>query len=574
MATPGQEQLKQRLRLFAADRGGNLATMSAFMAPLALALAAIAIDGGSLYNEKRQVQALADISAIAGAAHIYRAEEAVLASLRDNRLGPLTVLGPGYDPLTPAAGQNLVTIETGRYEADGSTPAGQRFEPGGSDTNAVRVTIARDGARHFGEILAGQPRIAVASVASATPRAAISIGSRLARLEGGVLNSLLGALTGNEIGLTVMDYEALVDADVSLFGFLDALATEVDLQAGTYEDLLDAEVVLADVTAAAAATGQSSPRLRAALARYDTDAASRLSVPLSHVLHLGQAAYLGIGQGAGAFDATVGVMEFILASLVAANGANQLAVDLGATVPGLATARVTVVIGEPKQDSAWFALGERGTLVRTAQLRARIDIDTGGSGVLSGLAIRLPVYVEMAQAEAELKRVTCTDGKVSSAQVTIDARPGIASLTLGQATPAAFADTTRPPVFGKARIVDTPLIKVDGSARAEIANRAPTRLQFSAADIRAGRIKTVATTDVTTSLAASLIGDLDVTVSIVGLDLGLSGAVRSALATTLTAATPAIDSLLADVLAVLGMRLGEADIKVTGVTCGRAVLVQ
>lgn len=573
MTTPGQARLKQALRSFAADRGGNLATMSAFMAPLALALAAIAIDGGSLYNEKRQVQALADISAIAGAAHIDRAEEAVLASLRDNRLGPLTVLDPGYDPLTPAAGQNLVTIETGRYEADGSTPAGQRFEPGGSDTNAVRVTIARDGARHFGEILAGQPRITVASVASATPRAAFAIGSRLARLEGGVLNGLLGALTGSELGLTVMDYEALVDADVSLFGFLDALATEVDLRAGTYEDLLDAEVALADV-AAAAATGQSSPGLRAALTRYDTDAASRLSVPLSHVLELGQAAYLGIGQGAGAFDATVGVMELILASLVAANGANQLAIDLGATVPGLATARVTVVIGEPMQKSTWFALGERGTMVRTAQLRARIDIDIGGSGVLSGLAIRLPVYVEMAQAEAELKRVTCTDGKVSSAQVTIDARPGIASLTLGQATPAAFADTTRPPVFGKARIVDTPLIKIDGSARAEIANRAPTRLQFSAADIRAGRIKTVATTDVTTSPVASMIGGLDVTVSIVGLDLGLSGAVRSALATTLTAATPAIDNLLADVLTVLGLRLGEADIKVTGVTCGRAVLVQ
>ncbi|MEO9614957.1 MAG: hypothetical protein ABJG86_01225 [Nitratireductor sp.] len=58
-----------------------------------------------------------------------------------------------------------------------------------------------------------------------------------------------------------------------------------------------------------------------------------------------------------------------------------------------------------------------------------------------------------------------------------------------------------------------------------------------------------------------------------GLGLGV-GAVTSTLGSILGTVTPAIDNLLADLLGVLGVRLGEADVKVSGVRCARSVLVQ
>jgi uncharacterized membrane protein len=46
------------------------------------------------------------------------------------------------------------------------------------------------------------------------------------------------------------------------------------------------------------------------------------------------------------------------------------------------------------------------------------------------------------------------------------------------------------------------------------------------------------------------------------------------LGTTLAAATKPIDSLIDNLLGLLGVKIGNADIRVTGATCGRSVLVQ
>jgi uncharacterized membrane protein len=43
---------------------------------------------------------------------------------------------------------------------------------------------------------------------------------------------------------------------------------------------------------------------------------------------------------------------------------------------------------------------------------------------------------------------------------------------------------------------------------------------------------------------------------------------------SLAAVTPALDKLLYNLLSLLGVSLGQADVRVTGATCGRSVLVQ
>ena len=74
------------------------------------------------------------------------------------------------------------------------------------------------------------------------------------------------------------------------------------------------------------------------------------------------------------------------------------------------------------------------------------------------------------------------------------------------------------------------------------------------------------------SLTGSLLGDLSLNVQVGPLGLpipGLGGLVCGIIGN----AAGSIDQLLAQVLATLGIGIGQADVWVTGVRCDRAVLV-
>ena len=87
-------------------------------------------------------------------------------------------------------------------------------------------------------------------------------------------------------------------------------------------------------------------------------------------------------------------------------------------------------------------------------------------------------------------------------------------------------------------------------------------------------VKSVSTRDTLTSTTQSLLRNLDLDIKVLFLSLGSPKLVQIALADTLGAATPAIDTLLYNILLAVGVRVGEADVRVTGVNCLRPVLVQ
>ena len=82
-------------RRFLRDRGANIAIMAALCTPVAVAAMAVAVDEGSLYNERRAAQSLTDLAAIAAGSNITNAEAAVLAGFVDNGLNGATVVAPG-----------------------------------------------------------------------------------------------------------------------------------------------------------------------------------------------------------------------------------------------------------------------------------------------------------------------------------------------------------------------------------------------------------------------------------------------------------------------------------------------
>jgi uncharacterized membrane protein len=149
----------------------------------------------------------------------------------------------------------------------------------------------------------------------------------------------------------------------------------------------------------------------------------------------------------------------------------------------------------------------------------------------------------------------------------------VADAWIGSVSRAELENFSTAPNPGAAKLVDTPLLKVSGRAHATISNMAPQSVTFSYDDIRQQTRKTVGTQDFTSSLAARLLGDLQLNADVLGLGLGLPQAVTGQVAGILAGATAPIDRLLADVLASLGVGLGQADVWIPGIRCDGAVLV-
>jgi uncharacterized membrane protein len=297
-------------------------------------------------------------------------------------------------------------------------------------------------------------------------------------------------------------------------------------------------------------------------------------LPLAGLLDLGPAGRLALGEQPSGLSARTDALSLLTAAALLASGGRQVALDLGAALPGLLGATVELAIGEPPQHSAWFTVGAPGAVVRTAQTRLRVVVSVGGVPGVLGASVRLPLYLELAFAEGRLEDVACPSGRPDSLAVTIAARPGVADAWIGDVDPASLQSFAGKPAVQPARIASLPLIAVTGTAHAAVANPQPTPLRFSATDIAAGTTKSVSTHSFTGSLFASLLGDLTLDVSIVGIDLGLSGLVRGGVTSALATAAPSVDALVGTLLAALGVKVGEADLRVTGGSCGRAVLVQ
>ena len=580
----------EKLRGFRRSTKGNFATMFALCLPIGLAAAAFAVDEGSLYVERREAQSLTDLAAIYGAANISKADLAVLKVFSNNGQSGVS-LTTNFGVLPTMAGYTQVRVEKGRYTPDPTIEAGKRFVVDATPYNAVRVTYRKDGTIYFSNLVTGQRQIVTTAVASAPAEAAFSIGSRLVSVDtqqSALLNPLLGGLLGTNLSLKAMDYNALLATDVNALQFMDALATELKVTAGTYNDLLAADATVGQIVSALSATTKDKNANVALAQLLGAKIPGALKVPLSHFIDLGQVGKLALGHGASAFDAKVGLMEIIGAAAAIANGKNQVAADINTGIPGLVAVKLNLAVGEPPQGGTWFAIGEPGKIIRTAQTRLQIEATVGGAGGLLGgvlgATVKLPLYVEVAYAEGQLKSVSCPTGKPASAVVTVAAKPGIAEVWLGEINPADLRIFTKEPVVRPAELVNVNavgLIKVEvsGSANVDIGNTTPKTLTFNKTEIDNRTIKSVSTSNLAQSLTASLIGGLTLKadVSVLGLGIGIllpsEAAVKTAVTILLSGVTAPVDNLVFSVLTLLGVKVGEADIRVHGVSCGRSVLV-
>ena len=547
-------------RRFVRNSAGSIAILSAAALPLSIGALALAVDMGSLYIERRQAQSAADLAAMAAAADLDHAEAAVAATLQAN----------GIDST------RSLTVIKGHYSPDPALPRESRFRPATDPINAVEVTFSKPGRIFFASVFIDQPiEMEVRALAANASLATFSIGSRLLAVRDGLLNALLSAMLGSSINLSAMSYESLINADIQLLGFMNALATEVNVTAGTFNDVLNASMTAGNVLNAAAATtaadGNSSAS--AALQALAGQAGSAsLSTPLSTLINLGPLGSASLAQPPPGLDAGVNAMDLVNGTAALANGTNQMALDLGATIPGVLSLKVDLTVGERQQHSPWVAVGQPGASVYTAQTRLRVIAEVGGSGLLAGVRVRLPIGIDIAFARATLSEVTCSNGDRSTATAKISARPGIARAWVGELSSSSLANLTSEPSVSNARIVDTALIKVTGRADVSATNTSDTMLTFTQADVDAGTVKRVGTSNFVETLVTSLLGNLTLNVQIGGLGLGLPGAVTQLVMNILRPVAAPLDQVIYSLLTTLGVHLGEADVRVHGIRCGTAVL--
>lgn len=566
------------LRRLRQSRNGNFTTLTALTAPVVLGLAAVAVDQGTLNLERRELQAVTDLAAIAASADPGRAETIVRNTFSDNGLkGVRLVSFASGMPGSLQAGTVAVEITHGTYSPAPGLPLQERFAETSGLGNSVRVRARKLGGLYFAGAFRSPPQIGTSAIGSSVPEATFSIGSRLARLDGGIANQLLGALTGSTISLSIMDYQALLSADVSLFAFLDALNTNLVLDAATYEEVLNADLSLGAIAAELARIDGMQVGAAASLHRLSQQLGSASpKLRLRDLIDPGQRGGIPPGAARPAGDPHLSAMELIsVAALVAiANGSRQVSTNLALGLPGLASVSLVLGIGEPPQGSGWLRVGRTGDIVHTAQTRLSLAVNIDGPGGLLGKLVKVPLYVEIASGQARLGSVNCTNGVASTARVTIHGWPGVAAVRLADVPPARIADFSRPVPVSPAPLVTLPAVTVTGSAHLAISNLSAQPLTFTAADIAAGRTKQVATRDFTQSLTGSLLDTLQVNVQLAGIDLGLGQILAGTLRATLWAATPLLDTVLSSVLGTLGISLGEADIRVHGARCGAPVLVQ
>lgn len=577
-------RLSTLLRRYHTARGGNIAITTALTAPLVIMSLGLGIDFGAMTLQKREAQSTADLAAIVAAARPSEAEEIVAQHFLANNLNILVRQGDGLltprgdilapDSRTQPLYDGIAMVERGRYVADPTAAVGQRFVADAAPADAVRVVIEEPARLYFAGLFGSTSSLAVRGTASAQKYAAFGLGSRLASVQDGLANAILGGLLGTKLSLKAMDYRALADLDVNLLKMMDVLATDLKLTTLTYNELLKTDITYAQLLAALGKTAGVTPNVQAILNTLGKSLGkTALKLQLERLANLDSIGNNLVGSSNN-LSVTASVLELVNAGAVAANGGNQIAADLGAGIPGLAGVTLKVAIGEPMVETPAVRVGAVNSMVRTAQTRLSLEAQVNGLAILAGLKIRVPLYVEVASAEARLADIRCTGHGGADASVAVDVVPAVAEVALGDVNAAAFQNFSSTPRVTETRIVDSLLLKISAKAHVTAANLQPTRLSFTSAEIAAHQLKSVSTRDTLTSSVTTLLKNLTLKIDLLGLPLATNANVQAALASALAPVTAPIDDLLYDTLLLLGVRVGEADIRVSDVRCSNPVLVQ
>ena len=561
----------------ARQRGSMAVTMMLMLAGLVAMLGLVEI--GYLYWAKRDTQKVVDLAALAGAQQLATCSSSNTSNTA--ALGNATV-DNGFN--------GTLTIDCGHW--DSTQPGDQHFVSvtPALPLNAVRVQASLPlipffGFAHFNSISA-----TAIAISRGPPIASFSVGSSLLTVDpSSPLGQLLSQALGSSLGLQLLSYNGIANANISLLGLVQALP----IDAGTVNGVLTSQVSLTDfLTAYVAALNQNASGSGIDMGFVNQQVAlieaqlGNIPINLGNILNVDA----NTQDPNVALNTSVNALDILNAVLLAADSANAVALPAtSVNVPGVGTVSLAMSIVEPPQ----IGVGGVGTVAHTAQIRLALNISALSTPLTGQQLLGLPLYLEVAPTDATITALECnvpgTGGK-NSDSVTINTAPGVLNAFLGtlpagaintisESWPTLISAGTVAPLVNVA-VLGVGLVQISASANVQLATNPATPLTFSVDPTVpiAQQPNMTQTAGTSSELLGTLIGSLlgstslKTTVNLGGASLSLP--VAPLLATLSAALAPvlsALDSaLLGPLLQTLGVNIGTAQVNLRSVNCNTA----
>ncbi len=401
------------------DDGGAVVPFVAVMLTLLIAMAAFAVDLGMQRVVRRDMQALADVVALdlsrlvngRTAAQIeagYNGFPTIAAELARSVARNGDTLG---DPPTVTYKLAHLDAATGLLETSGS---GIKAYSGTEVPDAVWVRAEGSVDFAFATGSGGAVRTAVAQP---SPSACFRLGSYAAGVrteDATLLNTLLTGLLGTSVDLSLVSYQALAAAGVSVADLVDVDSLAV----GSFDELMALDgLTVANLLTATATALQNNGGDAVAVSALQAVAVNAIG-PTT----IGFADLLSMATGdSAALGASLNVLDLLTAAAFAANGSHVLAMPgLGLLLPSLGTV-----------SSSTLTVGNQPTLACGAEGVAQAQ-STQVSAAVSGTLADISVDLLLAEFTA---RTTVTTGLVLAG-----AQGLLADIVCGDATAITNAE--------------------------------------------------------------------------------------------------------------------------------------
>jgi uncharacterized membrane protein len=363
-----------------ARQRGAIGLIGALTLGIALLFLLLVVDSGRLYLEKRKLQRVADTAAL----------EAV------SRSG--TCAAPAHNAAQFAiesAARNNFNLDDNRTLATacGTLATGadfmRTFSADPSKTEAIRVVathrVHTSLAHGVLTLFSGQPvnlttlLSATAVAAAPTPTVAqLTVRSTLLTVDSTqsvALNALIGGLLGGKLQLDAVGWNGLLNTDISLLKYLDALAIELKVSAGNYDQLLKTDATVGQlIQAAIDVLKLGGDAVNVVINDLE---AIKLIAPGTQILHLGDLINIQNGTDKTALDVNLQLFNLIQGFVQLSNKASAVAVELPVNVLGLLGVTVSTKVIEPGQVSSIGNpkdIARQPIYVRTAQVRTLISV--------------------------------------------------------------------------------------------------------------------------------------------------------------------------------------------------------
>ena len=365
---------------------GAIGLMAALTMGLALVFMLLTVDSGRLYLEQRKLQRIADMAALEAAEH----DGACTGSgPQASTLARTAATRNGHSPLNPLIA-SCGYLRTGNDNLRTFTADNQRNEAIKVEVSNVVVTSFAGGiyALVQGGAIARTTTLRASAVAASPgpPQAMLSIRSTLLQvssMQSAILNALLKAI-GASTQLTVLGWQGIADTQLNLLDYLDALSTDLHLNLGDYQQLLNLQTTADKLLGVAVKVLQQS-----GAAVEVTGNLLKLAADLKGPITVGQLLNLQTGTAQAGLDANVQVLQLVQAMIQLAANRQAVNAEIPINVLGLINGRVYLKVIQPPQNSAVGDPRSDELRVHTAQIRALVSLDlpllTGIAGLLNAV---------------------------------------------------------------------------------------------------------------------------------------------------------------------------------------------